>query len=106
VKYLKLFIFGVLPMIVGAIYMYQQQQDVMSSVRGFCGATHTGQPWSVAQDRAKKADLDIVRGNATTEKIEEWLVQRQSFSMRWGCRVTVDKKGTVLEAKAAEMKPE
>jgi hypothetical protein len=78
---------------------------MVEGVKSFCAATHAGEPWTHVLDRARKADLEFVRANASTEKTEEWLAVKESFSDRFGCRVMVV-KGRVTDTRTGAMPSE
>jgi hypothetical protein len=103
---MKLFLLGVVPIIFGAVHIYTSQNDLVDQMKGFCSATHAGEPWPHVAERATKAEMEFFRANASTEKLEEWLVVKQVYSKKWGCRVYLDKNGVVKDSKAAEMKAE
>ncbi len=103
---MKLFLLGVVPLVLGAVHIYTAQNELVESMKGFCQTTHAGEPWPHVLERAKTAELEFQRANASQEKTEEWLAQKQVFSKRWACRVWVDKAGVVKDSKAAELKAE
>jgi hypothetical protein len=105
VKYMKLFLLGVVPIVWGAFHIISSREEMVESVKRFCGATHAGEPWTHVLDRAKKAELEFQRANASTEKTEEWLAAKQAFSQRYGCRVMVA-KGLVTDTRTGELPAE
>lgn len=104
-KYLWIFLLGVVPIGYGAIHVISSREEMVENIKRFCQATHAGEPWPHVLERAKKAELEFQRANASTEKQEEWLAAQQSFSQRYGCRVVVV-KGLVTDTRVGELPAE
>ena len=104
-KWLVLFLIGVVPLLYGGYYIISSRDEMVENLKHFCGATHAGEPWPHVLERARKADLEFLRANASTEKVEEWMAKKESFGKRWGCRVFVQ-KGLVTETRTGELPSE
>lgn len=88
-RYLRLFLLGVIPLVAVGLWVRSRLVDETEAVRHFCRATRAGEPWTQVRARAEPLGLEFVRANATAAKTEEYLAWVDSFGYRFGCTVVV-----------------
>lgn len=101
-KYMKLFLLGVIPVLLAGFWLRTKLVDETEAVRHFCRATRAGEPWPQVQARAEPLGLEFVRGNSSASKTEEWLTWVDSTGYRFGCTVVVE-KGHVVSTRDGEL---
>ncbi len=93
---------GLLPLLAFAWWLRGQVLGDATTFIAYCNATHPGEAWSHAQERAAAHEWTFVRQSPQGREPEEWLAQLDFWSYRAGCVVTVA-KGRVVRTHFAEL---
>lgn len=102
-RFLKVFIAGIVLLVGIVLWIFSSVGEARANVDTLCNTTRYGEPWPLVEQRGRERGLTFEKVSSSRAKGEQHRTWTDAMGRRFGCTITLDERGRVIEKHASEL---